>query len=220
MTPSINVQFSVAPELSSQGIKVAMAVFSVSAVTRRQSSPLKQHIKNVISQLNIEELLHSPILEAYKKFHQKAGLHDVRSPAEHLLKLIQKSGMIPNINKVVDCYNIVSAETLLAIGAHDLAYIRGNIRFKTTDGSEKYRPLLKQELEKIQAGEYACMDDEKIICRMDIKQCDETKVGDGTTQFLVYVQGNSETSEEYVLQALRKVCENIQNYCNGEYVIV
>src|SRR3989338_11525386 len=119
-------------------------------------------------------------------------MKDSLSPAEHLLKLIQKSGMIPNINKVVDCYNIVSAETLLAIGAHDVAHIHGNLRFALTTGSEKYTPLLKQELEKIQAGEYACMDDEKIICRMDIKQCDETKVVEGTTKFIVYVQGNSE----------------------------
>lgn len=128
--------------------------------------------------------------------------------------------MIPNINKVVDCYNIVSVETLLAIGAHDLAHIKGNIRFETTDGTEKYRPLFKHDLEKVNPGEYACMDDEKIICRMDIKQCDETKVGEGTTWFMVYVQGNSETDEAYVLQALQNVCGNIKNYCNGEYVIL
>jgi len=49
------------------------------------------------------------------------------APAEYLLKLIKKSGMLPNINRVVDCYNIASAETLLSMGVHDLANIKGNI---------------------------------------------------------------------------------------------
>lgn len=209
------LHFSVDPVLAAQGIKVKMATFSVPEVTKKRSGPFKQHIENVLSRLNIDELLASPILTAYKKFHQKVGLQGVMPPAEHLLKLIQKSGMLPNINKVVDCYNIVSAETLLAIGAHDLAHIKGNITFRLTDGTERYTPLFKTEPEKVAPGEYACMDEEKILCRMDIKQCDETKVGENTRQFMVYVQGNEETSEEYVAQALQKVCENMKMFCGA-----
>ena len=123
------INYSVDPDLAASGVKVKIASFSVPEVTKRRGSDLKNHIKNVISQLDIGGLLDSPILKAYKKFHEEARLQDAATPAEYLLGLIQKSGMLPNINKVVDCYNIVSAETLLSIGAHDLAHIKGDIRF-------------------------------------------------------------------------------------------
>ncbi|MBU1019272.1 MAG: phenylalanine--tRNA ligase beta subunit-related protein [Patescibacteria group bacterium] len=208
------------PKLASEGIKVKIASFSVPEVTKRRGSEFQKHINEIINGFDFDELLNSPILTAYKKFHQEAGLPDAMTPAEYLLKLIQKSGMLPNINKVVDCYNIVSAETLLSIGAHDLAHIKGDLCFKYTDGTERYTPLFKDSPEKVSAGEYACMDDEKIICRMDVKQCDETKVGPDTRNFIIYVQGNSETDEEYVLNGSQKVCDNIVKYCNGEYVFL
>lgn len=215
-----DIKFSVDPELASKGIKVAIATFSVPEVTKRRGSEFQKFIDNVINGLNINELLQSPILTAYKQFYKDVGISDVMPPAEHLLKLIQKSNMLPNINRIVDCYNIVSAETLLSIGAHDLAYIKGNIAFKYTDVSEKYTPLFKNKPEKVALGEYACMDEEKILCRMDIKQCDETKVSETTREFIIYVQGNAETSEEYVFQGLQKVCDNIEKYCDGEYQII
>ncbi len=176
-------------------------------------------IDSIIEKLNIAEMLKSSILEEYKKFYEVIGVDGV-PPAEHLLKLIERSGMLPNINKVVDCYNIVSAETMLSIGAHDLENISGNIQFRYTNGSEKYTPLGKSETEKVSKGEYACLDDEKILCRMDLKQCDETKVGGDTKKFIVYVQGNSATSDEYVLEGLQKVCNNIETFCNAKYRII
>lgn len=142
------------------------------------------------------------------------------TPSENLLKLVERSKILPNINKVVDCYNVVSLETLLSIGAHDLARIKGNIEFRYTDGTEKYTPLGKTELETVIKGEYACIDEEKILCRMDIKQCDETKVCAETREFIVYVQGNKETSQDYVKEGLLKVCENIKSFCEGSYEIL
>jgi DNA/RNA-binding domain of Phe-tRNA-synthetase-like protein len=214
-----DIKFSVEPKLAENGIKVRVAIFSVSEVTKRRSKEFQKAIDAVIEKLNIAEMLKSPIFKEYKKFY-KAVEMDGLPPAEHLLKLIEKSGMLPNINKVVDCYNVVSAETMLSIGAHDLAHINGNIQFRYTDGTEKYTPLGKNETEKVAKGEYACLDDEKILCRMDLKQCDETKVGENTKNFIVYVQGNSATSEEYVLEGLQKVCNNMEIFCKATYRII
>ena len=38
-------------------------------------------------------------------------------------------------------------------------------------------------------GEYACVDDEKVLCRLDAKQCQQTRITRNTAAFLVYVQG-------------------------------
>jgi len=213
------INFSVEPTLSAKGLKIKYAIFHVSEVPRRRGSALKKHIDDVIEKLKIEELLHFPIIQEYKKLQKEAGIEKPIAPAEYLLRLVKKSGMLLNINRVVDCYNIASAETLLSMGAHDLANIKGDLQLKTTDGTESYTPLFKNKPEKVNAGEYAVMDEEKIICRLDLKQCDQTKVGENTKDFIVYVQGNKETSEEYLLEGLKEVCNNIAEFCGGEYKI-
>lgn len=218
--PNNTIQFSIEPALVAKGLKVQVATFSVSEIPRRRGRGLDRHISTIIESLNIDEELQSPIIAEYKRLQKEAGIQEPVAPAEYLLKLIKKSGMLPNINRVVDCYNIASAETLLSMGAHDLSKIKGNLQIKTTDGKELYTPLFKNELEMVAPGEYATMDEEKIICRLDLKQCDETKCGQETTEFLVYAQGNAETSEEYVLQGLQKVCDNIKEFCDGEYLIL
>jgi DNA/RNA-binding domain of Phe-tRNA-synthetase-like protein len=192
----------------------------IRGLPRRRGSGLENHIKKIIESLNVEELLQSPILSAYKKLQKEAGIKEPVAPAEYLLKLIQTSGMLPNINRVVDCYNIVSVETLLSMGAHDLAKIKGNIELRTTDGTEKFIPLGKTTGEKIAPGEYATIDEEKILCRLDLKQCEETKCDQNTKNFLVYVQGNAETSLDDVLKGLQKVCDNIKTFCHGDYLIL
>ncbi|MDD2516473.1 MAG: phenylalanine--tRNA ligase beta subunit-related protein [Candidatus Gracilibacteria bacterium] len=214
-----NLSFYVDPVLTNQGIKIKMARFFVPEISKRRGSELEKDIENAVKTLDILTMLQSPILREYKKFYKEFD-ESLISPAEHLLLIIQKSGNIPNINKVVDCYNIVSVETLLSIGAHDLKYINGNLKFVITNGNEKYIPLGGTEQEKVNKGECACMDEEKIICRMDIKQCNETKVSLETKDFIIYVQGNQETSEDYVLNGLMKVCKNIEKYCLGKYEIL
>jgi methionyl-tRNA synthetase len=214
------IHFSVAPDLSAKGIKVKVAHFFVQGgIPRKRGSALEKHINEIRSRINIEDLLRSPILEEYRRLQKEAGIQEPIAPAEYLLKLIQSSGRLPNINKVVDCYNLASAETLLSMGAHDTAKIKGNVQLRTTDGTEKYTPLGKTEPEEIAPGEYAAIDEEKVICRLDLKQCDETKCGKDTTDLLVYVQGNAQTSDEYVLEGLQRVCDNIRNFCNGAYII-
>ena len=119
--PNSDIKFSVEPALADKGLKIKFATFSVPDVPRRQGSGLKNHIADVLASLDIDKLLQSPIIAEYKRLQKEAGIQEPVAPAEHLLKLIKKSGMLPNINRVVDCYNIASAETLLSMGAHNLA---------------------------------------------------------------------------------------------------
>lgn len=65
-------------------------------------------------------------------FYAELGMTGMLPPVQHLLQIIQRSHTLPNINNVVDSYNIVSAQALLSLGAHDLAHINGDIHFKLT----------------------------------------------------------------------------------------
>jgi DNA/RNA-binding domain of Phe-tRNA-synthetase-like protein len=133
---------------------------------------------------------------------------------------VQANRRLPNINTVVDSYNVVSAETFLSIGAHDLDKISGNVRFIITHGDERYTPLGSTSPEKVNSGEYACADDEKILCRLDKKQCAETKITKTTAQFMIYVQGNRFAPISTLQSALQNVCVNISMFCGGTYEII
>jgi len=209
----------VKPQVKELGIHVCMAIIRDVNISNKSGS-LEKLKKELIEKIQTLDISNNQILKGYKELYDRIGLKGHKPPAEHLITLAKNNGRLPNINTVVDCYNLVSAETFLSIGAHDTAHIKVDVIFKVTDGSEKYTPLFENKSIKVSAGEYACMDEEKILCRMDIKQCDETKITKETKEFMVYVQGNEYTKFDYLQKALQKVCDLIKEICGGTYEII
>lgn len=213
------MKLTVTSEVKALGIDARLAIVSGATISNK-SLPLEKLKKEVCETLLKVDPTQAPVLQAYRDLHRAAGLSaEVAPPAEHLLKLIQKNGRLPNINTVVDCYNLISVQSLLSIGAHDLAHVQGDVAFRLTSGKELYVPLGEVEPVKVAPGEYACMDEEKIICRMDIKQCNQTKISKETGSFLIYVQGNREVTTQTLEQTLQKVCTLLVEICGGSYTI-
>jgi len=116
---------------------------------------------------------------------------------------------------------------------NNLALLHQNV-YRDYEMAQKYFKLAIEEghieamnhlawlyfIQKTNKGEYACMDGERVICRMDIKQCDETKIDDNTSNVFIYVQGNKATSDKYIRTALKQACENIIKSCGGKYKIL
>jgi methionyl-tRNA synthetase len=202
-----------------KGINVAMASFSGSNIVNKNGA-LERLKKEKIPKIAAYNIADSQVLGEYSRLQREAGIADPKPPAQWLIEIVQASRRLPNINTVVDSYNVVSAETCLSIGAHDLDKIAGNIRFVITRGDERYTPLGSTVLEKVSPGEYACMDDEKILCRLDRKQCAETKITKETKRFMVYVQGNRFVTLSVLQAALQNVCANISAYCGGVFEVI
>jgi DNA/RNA-binding domain of Phe-tRNA-synthetase-like protein len=213
------MQLIMTPPVKELGINVGMAIIRDAKISNR-SGPLEKRKKAVVSKLQTVDIANNPILSEYRDIYAKTGIVGHKPPAEQLITLIKKNGRLPNINTVVDCYNLISAETFLSIGAHDTAHIAGDVSFTITDGSERYTPLGETQPCPVSAGEYACMDAEKILCRMDIKQCNETKITKETKAFMVYVQGNQQVASDSLQKALMNVCELITEICGGTNEIV
>jgi methionine--tRNA ligase beta chain len=64
------------------------------------------------------------------------------------------------------------------------------------------------------------IDDEKVLCWLDIKQGQHTKIGLNSKNLLLYVQGNKETTGLYLEETLGEMCELITKYAGGKYRIV
>lgn len=209
----------VTPEVAALGIRVAMARFRGARVSNR-SNPLETRKKEALEAIRAIDVEAHPVLAAYRELHRLAGAEGVLPPAQHLIGLAKASGRLPNINTVVDCYNLVSAQTGLSIGAHDCAHVRGDVAFRITRGGERYRPLGEPGPVPVQAGQYACMDDEKIICLMDVKQCEETRITKQTSELVIYVQGNGRTTPHDVQGGLQRLGALVTEICGGTYELV
>ncbi len=211
----------VRPEVKEWGIGAVMALIKGASVSNK-SNPLEKLKKATVERLAEIEAATGPVLAGYRRLYERAAVsgEGILPPAAHLLALAGRNGRLPNINTVVDCYNLVSLETGLSIGAHDLAHLRGDLQFRLTDGSELYVPLGATEPTPVGAGEYAATDDEKIICRLDVKQCDQTKVTKGTAAFILYVQGNAATPADYLQSGLDRACRLITQICGGSFEFI
>lgn len=214
MTDARAISISVAPEASKFGIKVVAAVFANARISNK-SAALEGKKSEVIEKVRNLGIGNNEILSAYRELYRLCEEQGFTPPAQSLIQLIKLNGRLPNINTVVDSYNLVSVETFLSIGAHDIAKIKGNLSLQITGGSELYVPLGENSPVKVNSGEYACMDEEKIICRMDVRQCEQTKITKDTKSFIIYVQGNKATGVDYLYDALAKLCNYIESFCGA-----
>ncbi len=112
------------------------------------------------------------------------------------MNMLLKNGYLPNINLIVDIYNLVSVMTKLALGAHDLDSIKGDVSLRLTNGSETFLPIGYNKNKPISRGEYAYIDDNNdVLCRMEVRQVEKTKVTESTSNCMYIVQGNENAKE-------------------------
>jgi DNA/RNA-binding domain of Phe-tRNA-synthetase-like protein len=159
-----------------------------------------------------------PVLRGFRELHDAVKRSNRRFPssAESLVSLFQRKGLVPEINPAVDIYNCVSLETRLSIGAHDLAAVRGDITLRLADGHERFVPLGGSQPEPIGAGEYCYTDESgEVLCRLEHRQCERTKVTAATTDGFYIVQGNRNTEREQIEHALRRLVELTARYCGA-----
>ncbi len=162
-----------------------------------------------------------PTLAGFRALHERIGRSNRRFPAsaEALVGLFQRKGLVPSINPLVDLYNGVSLETRLSLGAHDLSTIEGDITLRMTDGSERFVPLGATASETIPAGEYGYIDDRgEILCRLEHRQCERTKVTPATTQAFYIVQGNAATPAAMIAAALDRLVDLTTSHCGGHLI--
>ena len=158
------------------------------------------------------------VLEAFYTLHEKVNVPRRKNiPAsENLIKLLIKKQGLFEINKAVDIYNIISMESKLALGAHDIDKVSGNITLRLTDGTEKFRPLGSEEDKPVKPGEYSYIDDNnEILCWLEIRQVEKDKVTEDSKNIFYIVQGNEKTSDDLLYETADRIVDTTVRFCNG-----
>ena len=165
-----------------------------------------------------------PEVKGYFDLYARIGKQrgEIISPIELLSEYMfdGKLERLPRINTVVDLYNLYALETFLSIGAHDREKIKGPLRLEIAREAVTYFPLASRTPVDILPGEYYWHDDEHVLCRLDIKQGEATKVDEYTRHLVLIVQGNAAIPADTVRQQTEALCREIVAYCGGDYQIL
>ena len=209
------MNFIIDPKVLALGVKIR-GVELTGIDNHHYPQALKQaistEIATVLETLNRDQIKQDPIIQGFWDLHRAVHLpkrNNTPAPAT-LLKLILKRGELVPINPVVDLYNLISIQSHLALGAHDIEHIDGNVNLRLTDGTERFVPIgADDQPEPVKAGEYAYVDDSnEIIC--------QTKVTPETTHLYYIAQGNENTSQALVDQTAQRVIDLTTKYLGGQ----
>ena len=164
-----------------------------------------------------------PILEGFNLLHDNTGVRRRKNiPAsENLIKLLLKHGDMFYINQAVDIYNLISLDSKLALGAHNMDKVDGSVTLRFTDGTERFVPIGQTEPVPVKPHEYCyCDDANEVLCRLEVRQVEKTKVdGDAVNVFYI-VQGNEATPDELLRSTARRIIDETTRRCGGHGTIV
>ena len=180
-------------------------------------------IKELINKYKDYDLKEDKVIEGFYELHNKVGVPRRKNlPAsENLIKLLVKREELVHINKAVDIYNIISIESKLCLGAHDIDKVKGNVYLKITDGTENFIPLGSLEKKEVSKGEYSFVDDDNdVLCWLDIRQVDKTKVTENSKNVLYFVIGNEENKYSELENVAKEIIDITTKYCGGKATIL
>lgn len=220
------MKFRVEQAVLDSGVKIVFPVVKGMDNTRTSqewNAYREQKLKELYEEYQDIDVHEDPILEGFHILHDNTGVKRRKNiPAsENLIKLLKKNKGMNFINLAVDIYNLISLESKLALGAHNIDHVDGDVTLRFTDGSERFVPLGQQEPVPVKEHEYSyCDDANEVLCRLEIRQVNKTLVDETATNVFYIVQGNEATTDEYLLKVAREIIDTTVKYCGGTGEIV
>ena len=176
-------------------------------------------ITATLPELHEASIENNPILQGFRNLHATIGKTSKKytSSPENLLRYLLEHKNLPHVNLVVDIYNLISVKNKLALGAHDTRSIEGDITLRLTTGTENFVPLGYTEVKSVSSGDYAYVDDANdILCWLEVRQVEKTKVTLDTTECFYIVQGNANTPSDYIKQTTYELIALTKEFCGGQ----
>lgn len=220
------MNFYVKTDVLDSGVKILFAVMEGidnTRVSEEWNAYRNQKIHELYEQYKDMDVHADPILEGFNILHDKTGVKRRKNiPAsENLIRLLVKHQGMSYINLAVDIYNLISLESRLALGAHNMDKADGNVTLRFTDGTERFVPIGLNEPIPVRPHEYSyCDDANEVLCRLEIRQVEKTKVDEAAKNVFYIVQGNEAVDDSLLKETAQKIIDTTAKYCGGSGRIV
>lgn len=157
------------------------------------------------------------IFDGYAALHAKVAHRPkkLKAAPQVLLQYFRKTGDIPRINGIVDVYNAISLTSGLALGAHDLAHVKGDISLRLTTGTESFHPIGSEPV-PVAAGEYAYTDGANdILCRLEVRQVEKSKITAESRDIFFIVQGHNALPQPHIQATTERLVNQCTTFFGG-----
>ena len=153
-----------------------------------------------------EEAAKHPVNQGYIDSITAVGRSTKKNPptAVALIQNIKRRGSMPNINSIVDIYNVESLHSFLAIGGHDFDKIEDEICFTVSEKEDVFYPIMAPE-KYVAETDYVYKDKKGIMAWIDVRDGENYKFDENTKNAIFIIQGNANTSVEMRLEALERI---------------
>ena len=167
---------------------------------------VKNDIKEKFSNIELAEY---PIIHKWREIYKSFGEKKARSSIEALIRRTVNGKEIPNINPIVDIYNMISLKYELPIGGEDLAKIENDIELTYAKGNEKFVELGSTEEETVNENEIVYKFDNTVICRnFNYRESDITKLTEDTKDCVLVIESVLDSKIEEALEELASQVES------------
>lgn len=162
------------------------------------------------------ELCEYPIIRQWRDAYKKFGEKKSRSSIESLIRSVVNGRDIPNINALVDIYNVISLKYFLPCGGEDIDRIDNDMELTLSNGKEIFLPLGSIEKENPNEGEVIYKFGDNVICRcFNYRESDITKLTEATTNAFLCIECIDKNDYSKLDQAVIELSDLIKKYLGG-----
>jgi len=172
-------------------------------------------MKQVRGEYDLESLRDLPTFRAYRDFFWRVGIDPTknRPAAEALIRRVLGGKAIPNINTLVDAYNLASIKTEIALAAFDADMLKGVLLMRFAAEGEEFLGIGMEKPMLLHGGEIVISDGEKLVAVYPHRDADNTKITEKTKNVVLLVCGVPGIEEEILQEAARVSLEYITRFC-------
>lgn len=187
---------------------------------KRESPKIRDFKKKVIEETKnkyeLDELKDVPIFRTYRDFFWEIGIDPTknRPAAEALTRRVLQGKPLPEINTLVDAYNLASLKSGIPMAAFDLESLEGDLRMRFAREGEEFLGIGMDEPVKLDGVEIVISDSEKLVAIYPYRDSEETKITQKTTDVLLMVCGVPGV-EEKLKSAENILIDYVTRFCNG-----
>jgi DNA/RNA-binding domain of Phe-tRNA-synthetase-like protein len=180
-----------------------------------------QEQKDTLARIGETPLSEIETLSAWRGAFRAFGVNPTksRSAPEALLRRLTKKGDIPSINTLVDIGNLVSIRYALPAAVFDTVRLHGGITVRFARGEEPFAPIFADELQHPEPGEVIFCDEQDTVVarRWCWRQSDDSAARETTSEAIIVMEAQHESSEEMVRAALGDWQALLEEFAGGKY---
>ncbi len=188
---------------------------------KRRSGGLERWKEARLAGIDLDAVEAQAHVSAYDAIADGRDVGDRLTSVRNLIEIVRRQGKLPNINALVDVYNVFSLAEGIVMGAYERQTIGGTLTYAVANGTERFIPVNGQAPEPIKPGEWVLRDAKNmVVTKVTTKQSEAAAVTTSTSACAMCIQGNDQIGVERLEAVAAELAAKIVEVCGGQWRLV